>query len=195
VEEGELVGLREMLKLKVFDLDGKHIGHVQDMAIERRLEDPEVCCLGVHLLWTDHVGEVELVRRVEDIVVLVPWDHVARAADEEFRLAADHLSLPIQSARGRWLLRRDVLNKQMVDPRGNRIQRVDDVLLRAQGDGLRVAGLEVSKGLMITSSTMRRYMAAIRRKHFSRHDTDVIPWEAVSSLEEDSIVLSEEVQV
>lgn len=190
-----MIGLRDLLKLKVFDSDGKHIGHVQDVAIERRLQDPDVCCLGVHLLWTDHVGEVELVRRVEDIVLLVPWKQVARAADDEIALAADHLSLPVESARGRWLLRRDVLNKQMVDPRGNRIQRVDDVLLRVKGAGLRVAGLEVSKGLMITSSTMRRYMEAIRRKHLSRHDTDIIPWEAVSSLDEDAVVLSEEVHV
>ncbi|MFH1149896.1 MAG: hypothetical protein V1748_05430 [Actinomycetota bacterium] len=195
MEKGEPIGLRQILKLKVFDSDGKHIGHVQDVAIERRLHDPRVRCLGVHMLWTDHVGEVKLVRRVEDIVVLVPWGQVAGFDDDEFRLASEHLSLPVESAGGRWLLRGDVLNKQMVDPRGNRIQRVDDVLLGADEGTLRVVGLEVSKGLMITSSTMRRYVAALRRKHFSRQDTDVIPWEAVSSIEEDAIVLGEEVHL
>lgn len=183
------------MKLKVFDSDGKHIGHVQDLAIERRLDVPRACCLGVHMLWTDHVGDVKLVRRVEDIVVLVPWSQVARFDEDEFALASEHLALPVESAGGRWLLRGDVLNKQMVDPHGNRIQRVDDVLLGAYEGGLRVVGLEVSKGLMITSSTMRRYVAVLRRKHFSRQDSDVIPWEAVSRIEEDAIVLGEEVRL
>ncbi|MHB8896472.1 MAG: hypothetical protein ACYC99_15015 [Candidatus Geothermincolia bacterium] len=189
MDEGERVGFRDLLKIKVRDGEGRHIGHVQDMALDLEAEPPAVGYMGVHLLWTDRVGDVELVRRVEDLVILVPWDEVASIDEELVTLRSPHPAFPVRSVAGKWLVRRDILDKQMVDPEGNRIQRVDDVLLTSQGGCLVVAGLEVSKGMLITSSALRRYIEGLRKKHASKHDSEVIPWEAVQRIEDDVIVI------
>jgi magnesium transporter len=193
LEEGEQISFSDLVKVKVYDSEGRHIGHVQDLALKKDLASPAIGHVGIHLLWTDRVGDVELVRRVEDIVMLVPWSKVTEVSDEAVRVSETHPRLTAESAGGMWLVRRDILNQQMLDAHGNRIQRVDDVLLRAEGGRLRVAGLEVSKGLLYTSSKLRAFIAGLRRKHMSRHDSDVIPWEAVQRIADGQLVIEEPV--
>lgn len=191
MNEGESVGFTDLLRVKVYDSEGLHIGHIQDMALERTLTSPDIGYLGVHLLWTEHIGPIELVRPVEDIVVLLDWSEVDSFSEEEFRLSGVHPKFSPVSAENKWLIRRDILNKQMLDSRGNRIQRVDDVLLRFEGGTLTVDGLEVNKGLLWTSSGLRRYIAELRKKHLSKHDSDVIPWEAVVRIDEGTVVIGD----
>ena len=54
-----------------------------------------------------------------------------------------------------------------------------------------MAGLEVSKGLLYTSSKLRAFIGGLRRKHASKHDPDVIPWEAVQRIEDGELVIEE----
>ncbi len=177
------------MKIKVVDRNGRHIGHLQDLALEGGASPPVIGCLGIRLLWTDRIGPIELVKTVEDLVVLIPWDQVAGIDRESVSLRCAHPDCPVRSAAGRVLIRRDILDKQMVDQDGNRIQRVDDVLLSARGPLLGIEGLEVSKGMLITSSSLRRYLDGLRRRHSSPHDSEVIPWEAVQRVDEDAIVI------
>ena len=37
MEEGDLVGIRDLVKAKLFDSKGTHVGHLQDLAIKRDL--------------------------------------------------------------------------------------------------------------------------------------------------------------
>lgn len=193
MKEGESINFRELIRARVFDSEGRHIGHVQDMAMEMDTEaaSPSMGHLGVHLLWTDRVGPVELVRRVEDIVILLPWSKVASIGEDEVRLSEAHPGLTAESVAGKLLVRRDVLDKQMLDSKGNRIQRVDDVLMKFEEGALKVVGLEVSKSLLLTSSNLRSYIARVRRRHGSGKDSDVIPWEAVERIEGEAVVIGE----
>jgi sporulation protein YlmC with PRC-barrel domain len=186
-----LINFTDLLKAKVFDDKGSHIGHVQDMGMERDLSMPTIGYVAIHLLWTDRVGPVELVRPVEDIVLLYNWSEVARFSDDGFWLLGGHPNVKVVTATGKWLIRQNILNKQMLDSSGNRIQRVDDVMLKVEGNALVTAGLEVSKGFLWTSSNLRHYIAELRRKHASKHDTDVIPWEAIARIDEDAVVIEE----
>jgi len=194
LDEGERIGFRDLLRVEVQDATGRDVGHVQDMALEADLSRrPFIGYLGVHLLWTDRVGDIELVRRAEDLALLVPWSDVESISEDVVTLKSAHPDFPVQTAAGRWLIRKDILDKQMVDPSGSRIQRVDDVVLVAEGGRLKVAGLEVSKGLLLTSSALRRYLAEIRRKHASRSESEVIPWEAVQEITPEAVVIGQEV--
>src|SRR5450756_2533278 len=128
VEDGDLVSLSDLIKAKVFDGEGEHIGHLQDLAIED-LSSPDVTYLGTHVFWTDRVRDVELVRPVEDIVLLLPWSQVESFDEDGFRLLGIHPDFPVETAEGRLLLRADLLDKQILDSKGNRIQRVDDIYI------------------------------------------------------------------
>lgn len=190
MDEQSEVSLSDLIKVKVFDREGSHIGHVQDLAVHEDLEDPAVTHLGIHFLWSDRVGDIELVRSVEDIVMLVPWARVARFDEDRFELTGRYPETEAETASGRVLLRMDILDKQMVDPEGNRIQRVDEVILRQVDGALEVAGLEVSPGLLAGSS-IRNYVTRLRRKHKGDAGSRIIPWEAVKNVREDTVVIAE----
>jgi sporulation protein YlmC with PRC-barrel domain len=192
--DGETVRFRDVIKIKVFDVEGKHIGHVQDFAMEKDLSAPLISHLAVHILWTDRVGDVELVRRAEDLALLIPWSSVSDVEEDAVRLSQAHPELDYASAANKWLLRRDILDRQMLDAVGTRIQRVDDIILEARGGALAVYGLDVS--LLMTSSKLRSYIAGLRRKIKKpavSPDPDVIPWEAVIRIEEGTVVIGDRV--
>lgn len=191
MDEGGSIGFSDLIKVKVEDCLAREVGHVQDMALADGVNSPDIGYLGVHFLWTDRVGEIELVRRAEDVVLLIEWSDVASFSEDLFTLKCERPDFPVASAQDKVLLRQDLLNKQMVDPGGTRIQRVDDIQLVFEGGKLKVSGLEVSKGMLITSSALRRYMTRIRHKHAARGEPETIPWAAVHKIEEDAIVITE----
>ncbi len=188
MEEGEQVGLRDLVRAKVVDSQGAEIGHLHDLAMEMDLARPSLTGVGVHLEWTDRVGEITLVRKMEDPVILLPWGSVESITESRLTLRDKHPALPAISAAGKWLLRRDVLDKQMLDSKGARLQRVDDVVLRWQEGALKVVGLEVSGGLM-TSSRVKRLISKLRSQHPGGRGKNFLPWEAVERIEADDLVL------
>ncbi|PKQ28910.1 MAG: hypothetical protein CVT63_00260 [Candidatus Anoxymicrobium japonicum] len=194
LDDGDLINFSDLVKTRVEDADGRHVGHVQDMALGLDLSSPFIDALGIHMLWTDRVGGITLVRRVEDLVALVGWTHVASVDEDLVTVRGRHPDFPLLSAEGKLLVRRDILNKQMVDLTGNRVQRVDDVLLVVDGERLKIAGLDVSKSLLLASSTLRHYLADVRRKYASVYDPEVIPWDAVRSIEEGAVVINQHVR-
>lgn len=189
MDEGDLVGIRDLVKAKLFDSKGTNIGHLHDLAISRDLSSPDVTSLGAHLEWTGRVGDIELVRRAEGVVVLIPWSQVSAVDEEAIRLKCNHPQLPMESAEHRWLVRADLLNEQMVDPNGARIQRVDDVLMKYTGGKLVVVGLEASGGMLLTSPSLRHFIDILKKKYGVMCDEDIVPWESIESVEEESIVI------
>lgn len=183
-----MLSLQDLIKIKVFDGEGVNIGHLQDLAMDADLESPYLSLLGVHLHWVDRVGEVELCRPVEDIVLLIPWSQVAGLGDNDIHLDCVHPDFPVSTARGKVLLRRDVLNKQMLDAEGNRIQRVDDVLLEREGKTLKVAGLKIATGWFSSGHAVQDMLERLRGKYGSRHDVEMIPWGAIKRVD-DSIII------
>ena len=190
VEDGEIVSLGDFVKVKVYDAGEQHVGHIQDLALEGDLSSPYVAYVGVHALWADRVGGIELVRPVEDIVLLIPWSEVQSFDEDAFRLKGVHPELPVETASGKVLLRADLLNKQMLDSRGNRIQRVDDVCMEREGQRLKVLGLEVSRGLL-SSSTLRHFVDELRKKCGYSGEVEMIPLEAVQRVEEEAVIVGE----
>lgn len=190
MEDGDLVSFSDLVKVKVFDGEGQHVGHLQDLAVEN-LSSPDVDYLGAHVFWTDRVGDVELARPAEDIVLLLPWSQVLSFDEDGFRLAGTHPDFPVVTAEGRLLLRADLLDKQMLDAEGNRIQRVDDIYIEITGNKLKVIGLEVSRGLLLGSSTLRRFVDGLRKKYGHTRQVEMIPLEAVLRVDEEAIVVGE----
>ncbi len=189
MEGGELIGLSDLIKVKVFDGKGANVGHLQDLAMEGGQELPHLSLLGVHLNWVDRVGEIELCRPVEDIVLLLPWSQVTDLEENGVRLDCAHPDFPVETARGKVLLRRDVLDKQLLDAEGNRIQRVDEVLLEREGKTLKVVGLKVSAGWLSSGSAVQGLLERLHAEHGSRHGVEMVPWKAVRRIDGSGIVI------
>ncbi len=184
-----MVELTDLIKMKVYDEEGTHVGHLQDLALEGDLSSPYASFIAVHLHWTDQVGEVELGRPVEDIVLLIPWSCVVSLEENSVHLDGRHPEFPVETARGKVMLRRDVLNKQMVDEEGSRLQRVDEVLISREGKALRVAGLKVSRSWFSSGSSLQALMEKLKQEYDLRGEADMIPWEAVRRVDGEAIVI------
>jgi hypothetical protein len=131
------------------------------------------------------------VRPAEDIVLLLPWSQVQSFDEDGFRLEGTHPYFPVVSAEGRLLLRADLLDKQMLDAEGNRIQRVDDICMEKLGNRLKVIGLEVSRGPLLGSSTLKHFVDGLRKKYGHTRQVEMIPLEAIQRVEEEAIVVGE----
>lgn len=111
--------------------------------------------------------------------VYVPWDAVRELSARGARLASSRLDLrPFERRDGELLVMRDVLDRQVVDVRGRRVVRVNDVQLapdpRAPG-GWRLAAADVSAGSFIARVVPKAFSAAVLR----RLPAAAIPWDQV----------------
>lgn len=192
MDEDELISLLELVKQEVWDSQSQLIGHLQDLAVEMREFPPRVTDLAVHLGWTDRVGDILLPRPVEDITLLLPWSEVESWEQDGFRLRSTHPDFPTMSSEGKLLLRRDVLNKQIVDEEGNRLHRVDDVLLRREGLLLFLEGLQVGTEWLPLGGRLNDILARLKKRYGRGQMKDgaqLVPYQAIIRVDEEAITI------
>ncbi|MDE3022060.1 MAG: magnesium transporter [Pseudomonadota bacterium] len=127
--------LSELSGRGVYDQYGKRVGRLKDLVIHPSGSLPEV----IGLVIRHHPGAIYL-----------PFRNVARLEPEGIWLSLGSESIsPSPPPEDHLLLRRDLLDAQVVDTHGARILRVNDVLLSYLAGHLRVDGLDIGvKGLM-----------------------------------------------
>lgn len=189
MEEGELIGLGDLLRTKLYDSEGANIGHLHDMAIDLAQSPPPVTYLGIHVRWTDRFAGIELVRPVEDIAFLVPWAEIASQEEDSLHLRSQRSELPAVSAEGKLLTRRDILNKQMVDQEGRRLQRVDEVIMRRKQGRLFLEGLMVGTEWFPPGGRMGKLVNRLRRRYNRTEEMNIIPYEAIVYVDPDAVVI------
>ena len=139
-----MIHVSEVLDLPVVDADHRRLGRVDDVVVDS----------------TQGTVERLLVRRGESRNV-VPWAQVAALSPEQGHavLVEGARPLPHEGAgyEGETLrLRRDVLDRQIIDIHGRKVVRVNDIVLEALGDRLYLRRVEV--GL---AGAVRRLLAGL----------------------------------
>lgn len=189
MNEEDTFPLVSLLKREVRDADDREVGHVEDLAVDMAARPPGVSDLAVHLKWTDRVGDLILPRPAEDIVLLMPWSEVDYLDQEAVFLAHPHPLFQVTSSAEKILTRRDILNKQIVDEEGNRLHRVDAVLLRQEGVLLFLEGLQVGTDWLPAGGSLGRLVGKLRRRYNRPGETNIIPYEAISRVDEEELVI------
>lgn len=188
MEEGPFM-LSSILRKEVRDAEGREVGHLEDLAFDLSSRPPVATHLAVHLEWTDRVGNLLLPRPVEDIVLLLPWSELESMTDEALYLRHSHPDFEVVSCEGKVLARRDILNKQLVDEEGNRLQRVDAVILKREGVLLFLEGLQVGMEWFPTGRRIQKLVRRLRRRYQRKGEANIIPYEAILRVDEESIVI------
>src|SRR5262245_29299922 len=117
-----------------------------------------------------------LVAHVGGREVFMPWALVGRLSQDGVWLARAAVDLRRFARRtGEVLLKRDVLDKQLVDVNGRRLIRAGDVLLALDGARARVVGVDVGFAALWRRAAPR----ALGRRVAS---TDLIDWQDVEYL-------------
>jgi len=187
--EEDAFSLSSLIKREVRDAEDRDIGHIQDFAVDLGSQPPVVSDLAVHLQWTDRIGDLVLPRPVEDIILLLPWSEVEALEPEALSLRNPHPSFDVVSSAGKILARRDILNKQITDGEGNRLHRVDDVLMRQEGILLFLVGLQVGTEWLPAAGHVGKLVSKLRRLYNRPGETNVIPYEAILRVDEEALVI------
>jgi sporulation protein YlmC with PRC-barrel domain len=189
LNEEDVFPLTSMIKREVRDAEDREVGHIQDMALDMTSRPPVVSELAVHLDWTDRIGNLVLPRPTEDIVLLLPWLEVESFDRDELNLRHPHPLFEVISSAGKTFARRDILNKQIVDEEGNRLHRVDDVLLRREGILIFLEGLQIGTEWLPAGSRMGKLVSRLRHRYNRSDETNIIPYEAILRVDEEVLVI------
>ncbi|MBC7253752.1 MAG: hypothetical protein H5T72_07280 [Actinobacteria bacterium] len=188
MEEGSFM-LSSVLRKEVRDAEGREVGHLEDLAFDLSSRPPVATHLAVHLEWTDRIGELLLPRPVEDIVLLLPWSELESMEEEALYLKHAHPNFEVVSCEGKTLVRRDMLNKQIVDEEGNRLHRVDEVIIKREGILIFLEGLQVGMEWFPAGKRVQKLVSRLRKRYRRTGEVNVIPYEAILRVDEESIVI------
>ena len=128
--------LSQVLDRPVRDAAGVQIARVHDLVIRFGREP--------------HPPISGLIARQGRRKFYLPWSQVAELSPRDARLKTFKVDLrPFERRDGEALLRRDILDKQLIDTEGRRVVRASDLRLSRDGDGYRVVAVDVSvRGLL-----------------------------------------------
>jgi len=155
---------------------------------------PVVDAAGVRLGWVEDLvlGDLDLFPRVEAIVlarrgrgaVLVPWEAIDEVANRNIRLITTREKLTTLPLRDDAVfLRRDILDKQVVDIHGRKVVRVNDLQLAPIDHELRLVSADIGVGGLLRRMALERPARGLMRT-FNGHLPDrLIPWNYVEGLE------------
>src|SRR5262245_17628051 len=164
-----MVHLSEVLDLPVLDASGARLGKVDDVRVD------------------SHRGIVDrIVVRVRGGAQAVPWSSIETFAPEHRRIA-----LAEGSTLTAWngpepetlCLKRDVLDRQIIDTQGRKVVKVNDIALEPAGGGLVLRRVEI--GL---AGAVRRFLVGWVAPRALRRLTEGlsqqgIPWDYVAMVE------------
>jgi magnesium transporter len=167
----QLLSISRTIGVPVWGRAGERIGRLEDAVARVREPGDE--------RFPPLTGLVVRIGGLRGHNVFVPWEAVREFGGSGVRLASSRLDLrPFERRDGELLVARDVLDKQVVDVRGRRLVRVNDVMLAPdplRPGGWRVAAADVSAGGFLARVVPRALAGAIRR----RWPGTVIPWDQV----------------
>lgn len=164
-----MVHLSEILGLPVLDAEGARLGRVDDLRVDS------------HRAFVDR-----LVLRGSGGTSSVPWNEVATFSPENRRVALAGGAAPAAWNGGESetiCLKRDVLDRQIIDTQGRKVVRVNDIALESAGDRLVLKRVEV--GL---AGAVRRLLAGVIAPRLLRRlaeglSQQGIPWDYVGMVE------------
>lgn len=159
--------LSALLRYGVYDAEGKPLGALDDILVHPHERFPEVSALVIRL---DRNHQT----------VCVPWGAIRTASAEGIRLAATRESLPvIEPAPEDLHLRRDLMDKQIVDIAGKRVVRVHDLKLGAVGSRVLLTHADVGpRGLLRRLGWEHFTLGLLRLLHLHLPER-LIAWEHV----------------
>ncbi len=171
--------LSQILRKRVLDSVGQPIGRIEDLAIT--VEEP----------FGGEFPPVTLVLvRAGSTVLRLRWELISdlnAVGGNVCLLDEPRARLTIgQEKEGEVYLKRDVLDKQILDIANYRVVRVNDIYLQEDGDQLRAAGVDVSFRGLLRRIRLENRLVTITRKLGAPMHRQHIPWNQVEVMRTES---------
>lgn len=153
-----ILHLTQVTKVPLLDRDGDRLGRVEDLLV--RISDG------------GYAPVIGITARISGRDVFLPAEQIADITTGHISLAREKLSMRRFERRpGEVLLRTDVLGHRLINLKGVRVERANEILLAEFGDGWRVVGIDTSVGALV-----RRLLPRSRR---DAQDRPFLDWTSV----------------
>src|SRR5207248_2039475 len=131
---GTMIFLSSLLHQNVFDAENRRVGVLHDMCVSLNETFPVVTALVVHPPLGN--GSAPL---------MIPWSQVQSIEELPIHLTVEQAKITPYTPRfDELLLRRDILDKQIVDTQGFRVVKVTDLKLAQIQKTVRLVGVDIS---------------------------------------------------
>lgn len=156
----------DLLYKKILDVEGEVIGRVSDFLTISGSPTPKI---------------IALIAKKKKILFSIPWEYVSLVDSRGFHLRHTVLR-PYKEEEGHILLARDVLDKQIVDKKGMKVVRVNDLrLVPSNGDYL-ISAVDVGIGGILRRLYLERLCNWLSCLFLHSPASREIPWQVVEPL-------------
>src|SRR5437868_703212 len=129
-----MIFLSTLLRKSIFDIEGRRLGSLRDIYVTLHETFPVVTALVVHSSMGN--GNADM---------LIPWSQVDSLEEPQVHLTVKQSQIHTYTPQpDELLLRRDILDKQIVDTQGFRVVKVNDLKLAQIKKTVRLVGVDIS---------------------------------------------------
>ncbi len=167
-----MIFLSTLLRQSVYDNENKRVGVLRDICVELHEKFPVVTALIVHPVLSTGTHDT-----------IVPWSQVRTIEAPQISLSiAQAQIVPYTPHTDELLLRRDILDKQIVDTQGFRVVKVNDLKLAQIKKTARLVGVDIGFGGLLRRLGMQAPVEALSRVMHLQLAERTITWNYVEPI-------------
>jgi sporulation protein YlmC with PRC-barrel domain len=179
---GDVSFYRDLLYKRVVDCEGRPVGAILDLAAGRPDATPGAPAVQRLVIRPHRFRRTVSARRRESLVLA--WEVVEALEPRHIRLrqaSTDLAPSPIEA--GQILLRKHIMDQQIVDCRGVKLDRVNDIAMGFSDGTLHLWGMDTGmRGILIRLASRWGLLGLLRPLHDRLHQR-VIRWDFVERVE------------
>jgi magnesium transporter len=180
---GDVSFYRDLLDKRVVDCDGLPVGAILDLAAgvpDAAPGAPAVQRLVIRPHRPNHIPPMTSPRQP----LILAWEAVDALEPRHIRLRQARTELaPSSLETGQFLLRKHIMDQQVVDCRGLKLQRVNDIAMGFSEGALRLWGMDTGIRGLLTRLDYRWGFLCLLRPLYNRLHQRLISWDLVERVE------------
>jgi sporulation protein YlmC with PRC-barrel domain len=174
---------RDLLHKPVVDCDGRSIGALLDLSAAPLTSSPGYACVRNLVVRPSRFGRPASVITAGKPLV-VPWELVASLEPRSIRLRQHSQDLgPAALGGNEVLLHKHIMDQQIVDCRGSKLHRVNDITMALADGTLCLWGMDTGIRGFLTRLGFHWGLLVLLRPLYERLHHHVIRWECVDRVE------------
>lgn len=182
----EISFYRDIINKIVLDKNGEKIGKIHDLSVIMGEEFPSISDLIMVLKKTiGQPGKLNIFKHTEITDVVIPWEEVDRLNEVAIHLkVAKEEIVPSQVKENELLLHRDIMDQQIVDNKGQRILRVNDIRLKEIDSKLILVGVEVGLHGILVRLSQEKGLETLINVFRKKVVDNIIMWDKVEQFDQ-----------
>ena len=165
-----------LLRQSIVDIEGRRLGTLHDVCVTLNETFPVVTALVVHTTTTP--------TALGNNTLIIPWSQVDNLEESPIHLTVKQAQIETYTPRmDEIMLRRDILDKQIVDTQGFRVVKVNDLKLAQIKKTVRLVGVDISASGLLRRLGVLKPVEAVSRVLPFRLAERTITWNYVEPIE------------